>query len=283
MKVKFWGVRGSIASPGPETALVGGNTSCVEVTAGATRIALDAGTGLRALGNELLRAGARRRHAAALARALGPHPGHSPSSRRSTSPDAHARRHRHPTARPGREVLRRQMSDADLPRRPQRRARGAELLEVRDRQRFRVGEAEVTVARANHPDQVYAWRIEHGGRAVVYATDTEHYRCVDPRLVALARGADVLIYDAQYLPDGVRRARRDEPRGLGPLDLGGRGGARRWPRASAAGALSPRPLPRRRGRGEHRGPGARRFATRSPRARGCSHRARRRAPGARAA
>ena len=54
-----------------------------------------------------------------------------------------------------------------------------------------MAEAEVTVARANHPDQVYAYRVASGGSAVVYATDTEHYRCVDPRLVALARGADV--------------------------------------------------------------------------------------------
>jgi ribonuclease BN (tRNA processing enzyme) len=47
---------------------------------------------------------------------------------------------------------------------------------------------------------VYAYRVEHRGRSVVYATDTEHFRCVDPRLAALARDADVLIYDAQYLP-----------------------------------------------------------------------------------
>ena len=55
--------------------------------------------------------------------------------------------------------------------------------------------------RANHPDAVFAYRVEHAGRSVVYATDTEHYACVDPRLVTLCRGADVLIYDAQYLPE----------------------------------------------------------------------------------
>src|SRR5437588_4202832 len=54
MEIRFWGVRGSIASPGPETASVGGNTSCVEVMCGAQRIVLDAGTGLRALGNALV-------------------------------------------------------------------------------------------------------------------------------------------------------------------------------------------------------------------------------------
>src|SRR5208282_4487128 len=48
------------------------------------------------------------------------------------------------------------------------------------------------------------FRVEHGGRSVVYATDTEHYECLDPALVALAQGADVLIYDAQYTPEEYR-------------------------------------------------------------------------------
>lgn len=54
MKVRLWGTRGSLATPGPETALYGGNTSCVEVRGDdGTEIVLDAGTGVRALGREL--------------------------------------------------------------------------------------------------------------------------------------------------------------------------------------------------------------------------------------
>ena len=51
--VRFWGVRGSIPVPGPQTAGYGGNTSCVEVRAEGQILILDAGTGLRALGNSL--------------------------------------------------------------------------------------------------------------------------------------------------------------------------------------------------------------------------------------
>ena len=51
---------------------------------------------------------------------------------------------------------------------------------------------------------VYAYRIEHEGRSLVYATDTEHYACVDPALRTLAEGADVLVYDAQYTPEEYR-------------------------------------------------------------------------------
>jgi phosphoribosyl 1,2-cyclic phosphodiesterase/CheY-like chemotaxis protein len=52
-RLKFWGVRGSIATPGPETIKHGGNTSCIEVRVGGEIIVLDAGTGIRRLGLEL--------------------------------------------------------------------------------------------------------------------------------------------------------------------------------------------------------------------------------------
>ena len=55
--VTFWGVRGSIASPGPSTQRYGGNTPCLEVTCGDRTIVVDAGTGLRPLGDKLARQG----------------------------------------------------------------------------------------------------------------------------------------------------------------------------------------------------------------------------------
>lgn len=51
--IRFWGVRGSVPTPGPSTVHYGGNTSCVEVRAAGEIIILDAGTGLRSLGNRL--------------------------------------------------------------------------------------------------------------------------------------------------------------------------------------------------------------------------------------
>ncbi len=53
MRVKIWGCRGSLATPGPDTIRTGGNTTCVEVAANGSRLILDAGTGIRALGLEL--------------------------------------------------------------------------------------------------------------------------------------------------------------------------------------------------------------------------------------
>src|SRR5437667_128866 len=53
VRIKFWGARGSIAVPGPRTLRYGGNTTCVEVRAGGKIIVLDAGSGIRPLGNAL--------------------------------------------------------------------------------------------------------------------------------------------------------------------------------------------------------------------------------------
>ena len=55
LNVRFWGVRGSYPTPGPTTVRYGGNTPCVEVEAGGHTIILDAGTGIIALGRDLLR------------------------------------------------------------------------------------------------------------------------------------------------------------------------------------------------------------------------------------
>jgi phosphoribosyl 1,2-cyclic phosphodiesterase len=64
MRVTIWGCRGSVPTPGPETVEYGGNTSCVEVSLddGGSFLVLDAGTGIRALGLELLERGSHRVH-----------------------------------------------------------------------------------------------------------------------------------------------------------------------------------------------------------------------------
>ena len=63
MRLKIWGCRGSVPTPGRGTIEYGGNTSCVEVSLNDdTVLVLDAGTGIRDLGSELLERGTRRVH-----------------------------------------------------------------------------------------------------------------------------------------------------------------------------------------------------------------------------
>ena len=55
MRVTIWGCRGSVPTPGPETVRCGGNTSCIEIALDdGTIFVLDAGTGIRELGNDLM-------------------------------------------------------------------------------------------------------------------------------------------------------------------------------------------------------------------------------------
>lgn len=200
LSLRFWGVRGSIATPGADTARVGGNTSCVELRAGATRLALDAGTGLRGYGGALAREGVGD-VTLLLSHLHWDHIQGIPFFAPLYQPGARVHVVSGTASGSAEAALRAQMKTPAFPVDLSEVPAHLSFLGARERQRIVLGEAEVYAARGNHPDPVYAWRIEHGGRSVVYATDTEHYRCVDPRLLSLARGADVLIYDAQYLPE----------------------------------------------------------------------------------
>jgi phosphoribosyl 1,2-cyclic phosphodiesterase len=197
--VRFFGVRGSIATPGANMSS-GGNTTCLEVRAGETRVVLDAGTGLRALGDERMASGIRETtillshlhwdHVAGLPFFTPVYvPGHRVEI--ASGPNGVM-----PLDRAIRELFRPPFFPVafdDL--------RGAVITrELRANERFAIGEISIEMARLNHPDPVYGFRLEHDGHAIVFATDTEHFACVDPTLAKLARGADILIYDAQYTP-----------------------------------------------------------------------------------
>lgn len=205
MRIKFWGVRGSIASPGPETASVGGNTSCVEVRCGKTRIILDAGTGIRRLGDHMMAEGAPLEATLLLSHLHWDHiqgipffvPAYVPSTRLSILSG-------HNGVTSLGDVLARQMTAPVFPVRLDELGSEITMREVRPGEGLMIGDARVRVARLNHPGGVYAYRIDYAGRSVVYATDTEHYACVDPMLRSLAAGADVLIYDSQYTPEEYR-------------------------------------------------------------------------------
>jgi phosphoribosyl 1,2-cyclic phosphodiesterase len=204
MLIRFWGVRGSIASPGPLTAAVGGNTSSVELELGDQRLLLDAGTGLRGLGDSLLRDGVEEA-TLLLSHLHWDHIQGLPFFAPLYSP----RTRLHVLGQRGeqlslRDVLAQQMSSPVFPVRFADLGQRVETRELQGGERFELGDARITVARLNHPGGVLAYRVEHRGTSVVYATDTEHYACVDPALVELASGADVLIYDSQYTPEEYR-------------------------------------------------------------------------------
>jgi phosphoribosyl 1,2-cyclic phosphodiesterase len=198
LTVRFLGVRGSIATPG---MAAGGNTACVEVVAGDTRIILDAGTGLRTLGNERMAHGPR--HSTILLSHL--HWDHVAGLQFFTP--VYVPGHRVEIASGPNGVMSHDAAIRSLFKAPFFPVDFDDLggtvttRELRANDQFTIGDITITMAKLNHPDPVYGYRLEHGGQSIVYATDTEHFSCVDPTLKKLAAGADILIYDAQYTPE----------------------------------------------------------------------------------
>lgn len=206
MRITFWGVRGSIPSPGPDTVGVGGNTSCVEVRAGKLLLVFDGGTGLRVLGKTLLKEMPITAHLF-FSHVHWDHiqgfPFFDPAFVPGNVINLYGGNN---VSRTLEETLAGQMDHPSFP---------VHLTDMGAKMNFHdvlegvpieldAGDgtkAIITSAHGNHPNGVWAYRVDHGGKSVMYATDTEHYAVVDPRLAALAKNTDVLIYDSQYTPE----------------------------------------------------------------------------------
>lgn len=201
IRVKFWGARGSIPCPSPEHMRYGGNTSCIEIEAGGRRFALDAGTGIRGLGNSFLEGGVHESHIL-LTHTHWDHisgfpffaPAHDP--KRSFRVMAG-----HLTDQGGvREALSLQMHNPLFPIPLDAMRAKLSFEDFRAGDRFGLpGGVQVKTAPLNHPNGATGYRIEHDGHAVVYVTDTEHVPGKpDENILGLIEGADVVIYDSTY-------------------------------------------------------------------------------------
>jgi ribonuclease BN (tRNA processing enzyme) len=86
-----------------------------------------------------------------------------------------------------------------------------EFLKVEDASKHFAGvnnvETTVTSQRHNHPGGAYGCRIERNGKVLVICTDVEHGEEIDPQVVELSRGADLLVHDAQYTAEELRTHR----------------------------------------------------------------------------
>jgi len=196
-KVRFFGVRGSIAAPGSETRATGGNTSCVRVDLGGECIILDGGTGLRALGAEV---GNRPLQATILFSHL--HwdhiqgipffgPLYNPKSRITlVGPEGL------------KDALETQMSKPNFPVGMEVMGASITFKTVYPGDAFAAGKVKVETAALNHPGGAIGYRLSYRGRVVAYLCDNEHTEFgFGDDLRDLAKDADVLIYDAQYLPE----------------------------------------------------------------------------------
>lgn len=199
--VRFWGVRGSVPCPGPDTVRYGGNTSCLEVRCGDRLLILDAGTGLRLLDEalgpdaeveaELLMTHTHLDHVCGWPyfRAL---------SRAGTNLRAWAGHLKPPHSLES--VMGGFLKDVANP------VHGANVRATIDWRHFNAGDRldlgdgiSVQTAPLNHPNDACGYRIEYGGKSICYVTDTEHVPDhPDTNILGLIEGADIFIYDATY-------------------------------------------------------------------------------------
>ncbi|MHB8600249.1 MAG: MBL fold metallo-hydrolase [Ktedonobacteraceae bacterium] len=220
-KLCFWGVRGSYPTPGSNTVRHGGNTSCIEVQAGAHTLIFDAGSGIIRLGNELLQ----RAEGNPLSLSLfithghGDHlvgfPFFAPLYEAQATIDCFGPQLADMSIE---QVVTRVMSPpyfpVDIHNLPSQRMfhtiSGREQVVWRENSSKPQLEARQTPVEAtsvrvfaqmteSHPlDGAALYRIEYAGHSIVYATDVEWGEQCDPKFLAFAEGADVLIHDAQY-------------------------------------------------------------------------------------
>ncbi len=209
LTVKFWGTRGSVPTPGPQTARYGGNTSCVEVRAqDGTIIVLDCGTGARMLGLDLLKTAS---HPLRINLFIGHthwdhiqgFPFFTPAFLPDTELNVYAPAGLQRTVE---DALAGQMQYSYFP---------VTLRDLRSRIHFteleegylRLGDMMIETQYLNHTAPTISFRISSGGATVAYVTDHEpfwnasgsHFKHPgDQRHIAFLNGADLVIHDAQY-------------------------------------------------------------------------------------
>jgi phosphoribosyl 1,2-cyclic phosphodiesterase len=198
--VRFWGVRGSIPTPGKDTMRYGGNTSCIEMRVGERRLIFDGGTGLQELSKNLMKQlppktymffthyhwdhiqgfpffmpAFVKGHCLQIYGAI---------PQNGDSLEQHfMERVLHPNSPVPLAGLK-----ADI-----------KFCDVVCGETFEVEDIQFQTCHLNHPNNAMGYRVNWCGRSVFYCTDTEHYPDrLDENVMELARDADMMIYDAMY-------------------------------------------------------------------------------------
>jgi phosphoribosyl 1,2-cyclic phosphodiesterase len=201
LAVKFWGVRGSIACPSPQHMVYGGNTSCLEVFAGDKRIILDAGTGIRQLGDEFVKDGVKD-GVILLTHGHGDHISGFPFFGPAFMSDCKFSIYGGNLFDHGgiENVLANQMANPIFPVPLEALQANLDFVDFQTGEKWELYPGvNLATKPLNHPNGATGYRIEHDGQSICYVTDTEHIiGKPDENVLALIEGADLVVYDSTY-------------------------------------------------------------------------------------
>lgn len=209
MLIKFWGVHGSLPRPGTSTLKFGGNTPCVEIRSGDTLVILDAGSGIRELGEDILR---RQRSGLFPPRNLKGHilishlhwdhvqgfPFFAPAYQSGNEFHLYCGKGLRYTID---ALMRCQMSEPNFPVRFEDMAASIVCHDVQDGATILLDGLRVLARELSHPGGCYGYRIQAEGRIVTYASDTEITSDVDSKMLELAHNSDILVHDGMFTPE----------------------------------------------------------------------------------
>jgi phosphoribosyl 1,2-cyclic phosphodiesterase len=198
--VQFWGVRGSIPTPGPHTLRYGGNTACVEMQVGGKRLIFDAGTGLHVLGQSLMSQMPLEAHIF-FSHSHWDHiqgfPFFTPGFIKGN------KFHIYGAIAPDGSTIEQRLNDQMLhPNFPvPLQVMQASLIfhNLQWGEPIYIDNITVETAALNHPGEAVGYRVNWLSAAAAYITDTEHFvDRLDENVLWLSRNADVVIYDSTY-------------------------------------------------------------------------------------
>lgn len=208
MKLRFWGTRGSIPSPGMNTVKYGGNTTCVELTLeDNTLIIFDAGTGIRKLGNSIVQKNSNGTIHLFLTHSHWDHIQGFPFFGPAYSENVQIKIFGcTPAFDKLKEILTNQMESSYFPVNFNELKARIIFQEISEKEHW-IKNARFTFIRNNHPGVAYGVKVHQNGKTIIFITDNELLPTTNSPYTSLeqfidfCRDSDVLIHDAHFLQE----------------------------------------------------------------------------------